>query len=104
MRIFLRSVRKIPEIAWAAAAAGLLLTLSIARADTLPQFYAFQGRLLDQAGVAPLTGMVGLQLGLYSPNGLCLLYEEYQGGIDLTATQGSFAVQLGSAAGDPKRT
>src|SRR5271170_1002055 len=85
---------------WAAA----LLIHSVVRADQPPQFYSFHGQLLSSDGTTPLTGTVGLQLGIYSQNGVCLLYEEYQPGIDLTNTQGNFAIEVGSAVGDSKRT
>jgi hypothetical protein len=90
------------SVAVTAIGAGVLFSFS-AFADTLPQYYAFQGKLLDAAGTSPITGTVGLQLGIYSPDGLCLLYEEYQSGIDL-GTTGNFSIEVGSALADSKRT
>ncbi|MCM2322493.1 MAG: hypothetical protein NDJ90_04445, partial [Oligoflexia bacterium] len=69
-----------------------------------PQGFTFQGRLYDASGVNPLAETVDLTLGIYSPDGLCLLYEEKQTAIDLSPTAGIFAVQVGSATGDAKRT
>ncbi|MCM2277452.1 MAG: hypothetical protein NDJ89_05195, partial [Oligoflexia bacterium] len=69
-----------------------------------PQGFTFQGRLYDSGGVNPLTGAVDFTLGIYSSDGACLLYEEKQMGIDLSPTAGIFALEVGSAVGDAKRT
>ncbi|MCM2324682.1 MAG: hypothetical protein NDJ90_15590, partial [Oligoflexia bacterium] len=69
-----------------------------------PQGFTFQGRLYDGSGSLPLTDTVDLTLGIYSPDGLCLLYEEKQTSIDLATASGLFAVQVGSAVGAPKRS
>ncbi|MCM2324644.1 MAG: hypothetical protein NDJ90_15395, partial [Oligoflexia bacterium] len=69
-----------------------------------PQGFTFQGRLYDSGGVNPLVENIDLTLAIYSPDGNCLLYEEKQSALDLSATAGIFAVQVGSPTGDPKRS
>ncbi|MCM2277313.1 MAG: hypothetical protein NDJ89_04500, partial [Oligoflexia bacterium] len=69
-----------------------------------PQSFTFQGRLYDATGIQPLNDIIELTIGITSPDGTCLLYEEKQSGIDLSATAGIFAVQVGSAVGDAKRS
>lgn len=59
--------------------------------------FIYQGRLLNEAGTAPLTGTATLTLGIFDPAGNCLLYEEQQS-VDLTGTQGSFSIQVGQLA------
>ncbi|MCM2322704.1 MAG: hypothetical protein NDJ90_05545, partial [Oligoflexia bacterium] len=39
-----------------------------------PQGFTFQGRLYDSSGVNPLSDTVDFTLGIYSPDGACLLY------------------------------
>lgn len=58
--------------------------------------FNFQGRLLNEAGTAPLSGLISLTLGIFSGGGDCLLYEEFHGAIDLTASLGAFSVEVGS--------
>lgn len=67
-----------------------------------PQSFTFQGRLFNSAGTLPLTEPVSLKFQILNPSGSCLLYEENQD-LDLTETEGSFAVSVGSAVGAPKR-
>jgi len=67
-----------------------------------PQSFVFQGRLFDSAGTNPLSEAATLKFEIYAPNGTCLLYSEQQS-IDVTFTAGSFAVNVGSATGSPKR-
>ena len=69
-----------------------------------PQTFTFQGRLLNEEGSAPLNKVVDVTFGVYSPDGGCLLYEEKQTEIDLSATDGMFSVQVGSATGSVRRT
>ncbi|MGK5088700.1 hypothetical protein WDW86_14170, partial [Bdellovibrionota bacterium FG-2] len=74
-------------------------------ASESPQTFTFQGRLLNEEGSAPLTKVVDVTLGVYSADGGCLLYEEKQTEIDLSATDGMFSVQVGSATDNvTKRT
>jgi hypothetical protein len=51
-----------------------------------------------------LTSVVSLKLSIYDPTGTCLLYQEQQANIDLSQTNGTFAVQVGSALAAAKRT
>ncbi|MEO7165269.1 MAG: hypothetical protein ABI041_20285, partial [Bdellovibrionia bacterium] len=82
-----------------------MLTFSnIATATDLSQSFTYQGRFYNAAGTAPLGDVVDLLLDVYDPSGTCLLYEESQINIDLTGTNGLFAVQVGSSVGDAKRT
>ena len=81
----------------------------LSRERDCPRGYAaavlcLSGHVDERGGHRALTGTVSLQLGVYSPDGLCLLYEELVSGIDLTTSGGAFAVEVGSAQGDPKRT
>src|SRR4051794_3107114 len=94
------------SIAIFATWAGLLISTPALAAGEVSPFYVFQGRFLNEAGTAPLTGVISVQLGVYSPDGSCLLYEEMQTGIDLTSSEGAFSVKLGSTVADPegKRT
>ncbi|MBL7999131.1 MAG: hypothetical protein JNL32_10890, partial [Candidatus Kapabacteria bacterium] len=66
-----------------------------ASAAVSPNF-VYQGVFLDAAGTAPLTGTVDLLIGVYDPSGACMLYEEEHVGINLTASNGSFSVRIGS--------
>jgi len=73
-------------------------------ASESPQTFTYQGQYLNAAGTAGLSGFIDLTIGIYSPGGTCLLYEEYQAGINLTPTDGMFAIQVGSLTTDPIRT
>lgn len=72
-------------------------------AADLPQTFTIQGRLLDSTNLVSYTGSVTFKFGIYDPTGACLLYEESQSSIDL-GTTGLFALRVGSATGDSKRT
>jgi hypothetical protein len=65
-------------------------------AQESPQTFTYQGRLMNAAGTAPLSGMVWIKFGIYNPAETCLLYEEISTGIDVTATQGVFSWRVGS--------
>lgn len=69
-----------------------------------PAGYVLQGRLTDSNGDAITSSNVGIVIDIYSPDGTCLLYEEAQTGIDLSQSNGDFAVIFGSEVGGPKRT
>jgi hypothetical protein len=69
----------------------------------VPASFTYQGIVMNSAGTAPLTSVVSLKLSLYDPTGTCLLYQEQQANIDLSQTNGTFAVQVGSAVGAAKR-
>jgi hypothetical protein len=84
--------------------AGLVLfssTLSFAAG--VPSSFTYQGIVMNSAGTAPLTSVVSLKLSLYDPTGTCLLYQEQQANIDLSQTNGTFAIQVGSSVGAAKR-
>lgn len=49
---------------------------------------------MNEFGTAPLSGTIALTLGIYDPDGNCLLYEESQS-VDLSGTQGAFSVEVG---------
>jgi hypothetical protein len=68
------------------------------------QSFTYQGRFYNAAGTAPLSDVVDLVLDVYNPGATCLLYQESQSNIDLTGTNGLFAVQVGSVVGSPRRT
>ncbi|MCM2279714.1 MAG: hypothetical protein NDJ89_16690 [Oligoflexia bacterium] len=84
----------------------VLLSLSgtLAWAADNARGFILDGHLYNTDGTAALTEVVSLTIGIYSPDGACLLYEESQSGIDLSATGGAFSVQVGSAVGADKRT
>jgi microcystin-dependent protein len=87
--------------------AGLSLLISasaMATTGNTPQTFTYQGKILNSSGTAPLTTVISLTLDVYDPFATCLLYEEQQANIDLSQTNGLFAVQVGSAVGDAKRT
>jgi hypothetical protein len=70
----------------------------------VPASFTYEGKVLNSAGTAPLTSVISLTLSLYDPSGTCLLYQEQQANIDLSQTNGLFAVQVGSVIGAAKRT
>jgi microcystin-dependent protein len=81
-----------------------LICLSQVAQAGVPYSFTYQGKVLNSAGTAPLTSVVSLLLSIYDPTGTCLLYQEQQANIDLSQTNGTFAVQVGSATGSSKRT
>jgi hypothetical protein len=83
---------------------GIFLLTNIAFAAGVPATFTYQGIVMNSAGTAPLTSVVSLKLSIYDPTGACLLYQEQQSNIDLSQTNGTFAVQSGSAVGAAKRT
>ncbi|MBL7716422.1 MAG: tail fiber domain-containing protein [Bdellovibrionales bacterium] len=58
--------------------------------------FVYQGIFLNAAGTWPLTSVVDLQVGIYDPSGNCMLYEEEYVGLDLSASNGTFSIRLGS--------
>src|SRR5690606_7898227 len=62
----------------------------------------YQARLLDQEAQA-VTEFVNLTIRIFSPDGLCLLYEEKQENIDLSLSHGLINIQIGSVIGAGKR-
>jgi hypothetical protein len=86
----------------------ILLLVSILASTTtfaagVPASFTYQGIVMNSAGTAPLTSVVSLKLSIYDPTGTCLLYQEQQANIDLSQTNGTFAVQVGSSVGAAKR-
>jgi len=67
-----------------------------------PQSFIYQGQLATNNGAA-LSGLINFRLQILAPNG-CLLYEERQTGLDLSASGGHFSLQVGSAVASAKRT
>src|SRR5262249_53684646 len=89
---------------WLAALACSLAGRAAIASEESPRSFTFQGQLLNASGTAPLTGNASLTLGVYDPNGNCLLYEETQS-VNLTASSGLFSVSVGSVKTDlTKRT
>jgi hypothetical protein len=84
-------------------ALGVLFLSNLVYAG-VPSSFTYEGKVLNSAGTAPLTSVVSLTLSIYDPTGTCLLYQEQQANIDLSQTNGLFAVQVGSAIGAVKRT
>lgn len=67
------------------------------------QGFTYQGRFLAPDGGEPMSDVIDLVVGIYSPDGNCLLYEERHTSIDLSQTAGFFSVHVGSEVGSPKR-
>ncbi|MEO5969666.1 MAG: tail fiber domain-containing protein [Bdellovibrionia bacterium] len=106
---FHKSVHVIPTFKrWSSLGYFILtviqLTSDFALAADMSQSFTYQGRFYNSSGTAPLADVVDLSLGIYDPSGTCLLYEESQTNIDLTGTNGLFAVQVGTGLNDSKRT
>lgn len=86
---------------------GLLfsaMSTSPAWAANNAQNFTYQGRMMNSAGTAPLDDTVDITFTILNSAKNCILYEETQSGIDLSATQGSFSAQIGSLPGALKRT
>jgi trimeric autotransporter adhesin len=66
------------------------------------QTFNYQGQFYNEAGSAVLLDTVNLTLEILDPTGTCLLYSEQQNGIDLSTTNGLFAVQVGSLTTGPE--
>src|SRR5262245_37013056 len=92
-------------MSWAGAvlASGLVFASGQVWAQESPQTFTYQGRMMDAAGTAPLTGQHNFTLTILDPTGTCILYEETQTNIDLGST-GLFALNVGSNTGATKRT
>ena len=70
----------------------------------VPSSFTYEGKLMNSAGTAPLSSVIILKLTVMDPSGACVLYEEQQSGIDLSQTNGLFAVQVGTPVGNSNRT
>jgi hypothetical protein len=74
------------------------------RAGTNAQTFTYLGRFMNAAGTAPLSDVLDITFSVYDPGTSCLLYEETVTGVDVTASQGVFSTQVGSALASSKRT
>src|SRR5688572_5352019 len=84
-----------------AAALGLLALPATAHA-VVPGAFTYQGRMYNEAGTQPLRDQVVFEFTVTSPDGACVLYQETSSIVDLSVTDGLFAVQVG--AGTPTAT
>jgi len=88
---------------------GLMLSIGVsatALAANGPSGFSYEGRLYDSSG-NPSTATVTLTLGIYNPAGNCLLRSEQSTSLDLSTTNGYFAVTVGqgtATAQDPGLT
>lgn len=79
-------------------------------AQEAPQFFAFEGRLYQVDGATPLTDVVNFKFQILNQNSTgnpvndCVLYEEVQNGVNLSATAGVFNLVVGSNTGATKRS
>jgi microcystin-dependent protein len=81
----------------------LLFLPVIGSADGVPTSFTYQGKALNAAGTAPLTSTVSFTLSITDPSSACILYQESQTNINLSTTNGIFALQVGSSIGATKR-
>ncbi|MCB0347697.1 MAG: hypothetical protein KDD37_02630 [Bdellovibrionales bacterium] len=63
--------------------------------ERIPGVFTYQGRAFQSDGVTPLTGTATFSVQVRSADGNCLLYQETHSGIDLTASVGFFALNIG---------
>jgi hypothetical protein len=82
----------------------LLFLPIVGNAGGVPTGFTYQGKALNAAGTAPLTDTVSFTLSITDPSSACILYQETQTAVNLTTTNGMFALQVGSAVGSLKRT
>jgi microcystin-dependent protein len=83
---------------------GLIIIFASTAFAAQPISFTYQGKALNAAGTSPLLTTVSFTLSISDPSGACLLYQETQSSINLSTTNGLFALQVGSNVGDPKRT
>ncbi|MBX9768521.1 MAG: hypothetical protein K2X47_14700, partial [Bdellovibrionales bacterium] len=83
--------------------AFLLTFLSSNLAFAQSSSFTYEGRLYSSSGV-PLLESVDVKFQILNPAGNCVLYEEVQTGIDLSASKGAFSLGVGSAVSDAKRS
>jgi hypothetical protein len=83
---------------------SLVLLPAIGNAAGVPPSFTYQGKALNAAGTSPLLTTVSFTLSITDPSGACTLYQENQSNINLSTTNGIFALQVGSLVGDGKRT
>lgn len=85
------------------AACFVLGSSELMASPSLFQGFTYQGRFLSLDGSEPMKDVVDLVIGIYSPDGACLLYEQRNVDIDLSLSSGLFTLHVGSELGDPKR-
>lgn len=71
---------------------------SLALATTLPQYFHFDGQLLDSSS-APVTSSPSVTFQIYNPAADCLLYEETQSTLVIDPDTGHFSTKIGPGAG-----
>lgn len=77
--------------------------LSLSQAQSLPTAFNFSGQLTDVSGSPVTSSSVTFKLQIYNPTQSCLLYEETET-LNLSSTNGKFAIQVGSPTGSASRT
>ncbi len=110
-RSFFRNSKQILRAHPCGGAAAALLWIAVflfsstsaIASNESPRTFAYQGKITDLVG-NPLLDTITIKVGIYSPSGTCLLYEESQAGIDTTTTAGVFSIDVGSNTGAAKRT
>ncbi len=68
-----------------------------------PQGITYEGRLYDSGFTGPQLGTADFRIDVLDPTGTCILYSETQTGVNLTASDGVFALSVGSSTGSAKR-
>ena len=81
----------------------MLSFLSLAQAYELNPTFNYQGRFTDASGKVK-KDVISLRFQIFSPDGKCLLYEEYNPSVNLGATNGILNIKVGSHVNDTKRT
>lgn len=82
-----------------AITAGVMPFFAFSAANS--QSFHVQGQLFDERGASavPVTEPgVDFAIGIYSPNGKCLIYEEAHSNVDLSASNGVFSFPVGAGA------
>ena len=90
------------KLTFALGVFALLISGSVAFGSS-PYSFTYQGDLLLLNG-DPSTATVDFRFQIYDPSGTCLLYEELQTSVDLSLTDGHFALSVGSPVASGKRT
>lgn len=78
------------------------LVFGISEVHAQSSAFTYEGRLFNAAG-APLLETISMRFQILNPSGNCVLYEEVQSGVDLSASKGSFSLSVGSDVGAGKR-
>lgn len=72
-----------------------IYTFSASAQERLPGVFTYQARAYQTDGTTALTGPATFLVQIRSGNGNCLLYQESHAGVDLTASNGFFALNIG---------